>query len=115
MTEPSILGNSLFLVGEIGGNDYNHPFFQNQRVEEIRTFVPSVVEAISSAITVSLLVPPDPLSRTCNHADMSFTPMRFYFWMIGFDQTRCKKIGGSRKSTHRMCSSVSDAVPDPKA
>ncbi|CAL9779809.1 unnamed protein product [Musa acuminata subsp. burmannicoides] len=51
MTEPSILGNSLFLVGEIGGNDYNHPFFQNRRVEEIRTFVPSVVEAISSAIT----------------------------------------------------------------
>ncbi|XP_064991782.1 GDSL esterase/lipase At1g28570-like isoform X2 [Musa acuminata AAA Group] len=51
VSEPSILGNSLFLVGEIGGNDYNHPFFQNRRVEEIRTFVPSVVEAISSAIT----------------------------------------------------------------
>ncbi|XP_072976235.1 sinapine esterase-like [Typha angustifolia] len=41
-----IMSNSLFMVGEIGGNDYNHPFFQNRTFEEIRTYVPSVVNAI---------------------------------------------------------------------
>nr|CAB3489612.1 unnamed protein product [Digitaria exilis] len=25
-----IMSNSLFLLGEIGGNDHNHPFFQNR-------------------------------------------------------------------------------------
>ncbi|KAF9598467.1 hypothetical protein IFM89_027901 [Coptis chinensis] len=59
-----LLRNSLFLVGEIGGNDYNYPFFQKKSVQEIRTFVPKVIKAISSAITilinegaVTLLVP----------------------------------------------------------
>ncbi|XP_010912659.1 GDSL esterase/lipase At1g28650 isoform X2 [Elaeis guineensis] len=47
-----ILSSSLFLMGEIGGNDYNHPFFQGRTVDEIRTFVPSVISAISSAINV---------------------------------------------------------------
>ncbi|KAG1346436.1 putative GDSL esterase/lipase [Cocos nucifera] len=45
-----ILSSSLFLMGEIGGNDYNHPFFQGRTVDEIRTFVPSIISAISSAI-----------------------------------------------------------------
>ncbi|XP_010912640.1 GDSL esterase/lipase At1g28650 isoform X2 [Elaeis guineensis] len=45
-----ILSSSLFLMGEIGGNDYNHPFFQGKTVDEIRTFVPSIISAISSAI-----------------------------------------------------------------
>ncbi|RRT51094.1 hypothetical protein B296_00041783 [Ensete ventricosum] len=40
----------LFLVGEIGGNDYNHAFFQGRSVDEIKTFVPDVVSAIGSAI-----------------------------------------------------------------
>ncbi|XP_072975200.1 sinapine esterase-like [Typha angustifolia] len=30
-----IMSNSLFLVGEIGGNDYNQPFFQGRTIEEI--------------------------------------------------------------------------------
>ncbi|MCL7035228.1 hypothetical protein MKW94_000598, partial [Papaver nudicaule] len=44
------LKKSLILMGEIGGNDYNHPFFQGRSVEEIRTFVPEIVNAISLAI-----------------------------------------------------------------
>ncbi|KAJ0986161.1 hypothetical protein J5N97_004517 [Dioscorea zingiberensis] len=58
------LSSALFLMGEIGGNDFNHPFFQGRSFEEVRTFVPSVINAISSAITVvvelgakTLLVP----------------------------------------------------------
>ncbi|XP_072997646.1 GDSL esterase/lipase At2g27360-like isoform X1 [Typha latifolia] len=45
-----IMSNSLFLVGEIGGNDYNQPFFQGRTIEEIRTYVPSVINVISSSI-----------------------------------------------------------------
>ncbi|XP_074559955.1 GDSL esterase/lipase At1g28600-like [Curcuma longa] len=37
-------------MGEIGGNDYNHPFFQQRTVDEVRTFVPDVIGSISSAI-----------------------------------------------------------------
>ncbi|KAI3964555.1 hypothetical protein MKW92_025406 [Papaver armeniacum] len=44
------LKTSLILMGEIGGNDYNGPFFQGRGLEEIRTFVPDVIKAISLAI-----------------------------------------------------------------
>ncbi|XP_009407319.2 GDSL esterase/lipase At1g28650 [Musa acuminata AAA Group] len=45
-----LMSESLFSVGEIGGNDYNHAFFQGRGVDEIKTFVPGVVSAIGSAI-----------------------------------------------------------------
>ncbi|XP_058095678.1 GDSL esterase/lipase At1g28590-like isoform X2 [Magnolia sinica] len=45
-----IFKKSLFLVGEIGGNDYNYPFLQRRSLEEIQTFVPLVINAIGSAI-----------------------------------------------------------------
>lgn len=45
-----LLSKSLFLVGEIGGNDYNNPFFQGRSLIEIQTFVPKVIRTISSAI-----------------------------------------------------------------
>ncbi|KAF8730708.1 hypothetical protein HU200_016568 [Digitaria exilis] len=39
-----IMSSSLFLVGEIGGNDYNHPFFQNRSFNaEIKPLVPKVL------------------------------------------------------------------------
>lgn len=47
----NMFGNALFLMGEIGGNDYNNAFMDGRSVEEIRTFVPLVINAISSAIT----------------------------------------------------------------
>ncbi|MCL7043932.1 hypothetical protein MKW94_028217 [Papaver nudicaule] len=46
------LKTSLILMGEIGLNDYNIPFSQGRGLKEIRTFVPHVVNAISSAIKV---------------------------------------------------------------
>ncbi|RZC65240.1 hypothetical protein C5167_008923 [Papaver somniferum] len=46
------LKTSLILMGEIGGNDYNHPFFQGRGLEEIKSFGPGIVNAISSAIKV---------------------------------------------------------------
>ena len=49
-----IMSSSLFLLGEIGGNDYNHPFFQNRSfADEIRPLVPKVIDKIENATKVS--------------------------------------------------------------
>ncbi|KAL6992419.1 acetylajmaline esterase [Sarracenia purpurea var. burkii] len=44
---------SLFLVGEIGGNDYNYPFFVGGSFKQLRALVSPVVEAIAAATSVS--------------------------------------------------------------
>ncbi|KAJ3694248.1 hypothetical protein LUZ60_009728 [Juncus effusus] len=40
---------ALFLVGEIGGNDYNYAFFMGKPLDEVQSFVPKVVGAIVGA------------------------------------------------------------------
>ncbi|MED6213017.1 hypothetical protein PIB30_089194 [Stylosanthes scabra] len=45
-----VLGRSLFLVGEIGGNDFNYLFQLGTTIEEARTYVPLVINKISWAI-----------------------------------------------------------------
>ncbi|BAT87162.1 hypothetical protein VIGAN_05050400 [Vigna angularis var. angularis] len=45
-----VLGNSLFLMGEIGGNDLNYLFFQQKSIADVKTYVPYVINAIASAI-----------------------------------------------------------------
>ncbi|CAH2034209.1 unnamed protein product [Thlaspi arvense] len=45
-----MLGDSLILMGEIGGNDVNYPFFERKSINEIKELVPLVIKAISSAI-----------------------------------------------------------------
>ncbi|XP_052149846.1 GDSL esterase/lipase At1g28610-like isoform X2 [Oryza glaberrima] len=48
-----IMSKSLFLMGEVGGNDYNHPFFQNRSfTNEIKPLVPKVIAKIENAIKV---------------------------------------------------------------
>ncbi|XP_076922389.1 GDSL esterase/lipase At1g28570-like [Bidens hawaiensis] len=44
------LRRSLMLMGEIGGNDYNHALLAGKSLEEVYTYVPLVVEAIISAV-----------------------------------------------------------------
>ncbi|GAB4831384.1 hypothetical protein Ancab_005395 [Ancistrocladus abbreviatus] len=58
---------SLFIVGEIGGNDYNYASFARQNITQLEAVVPLVVGAISGAISMlieegatTLLVPGDP-------------------------------------------------------
>ncbi|KAL5729938.1 acetylajmaline esterase [Ranunculus cassubicifolius] len=55
---------TLLLVGEIGGNDYNYPFFQGKDLQEIHSIVPDVIKTISMTIkdlieegAVTLVVP----------------------------------------------------------
>ncbi|KAK2984191.1 hypothetical protein RJ640_017304 [Escallonia rubra] len=59
-----VLQSSLLLLGEIGGNDYNHPFFAGQSIEEIQQYVSPVIGTIASFIkelielgAVTLMVP----------------------------------------------------------
>ncbi|XP_057465115.1 acetylajmalan esterase-like [Actinidia eriantha] len=44
------LKSSLFMVGEIGGNDYNYALFQGKTIEEVESIVPDVVRAIKEAV-----------------------------------------------------------------
>ncbi|CAL5071518.1 unnamed protein product [Urochloa decumbens] len=46
-----LMSSSLFLVGEIGGNDYNQALFQGRSVDEVKTYVPDVVAGISASLT----------------------------------------------------------------
>lgn len=50
-----MIGNALILIGEIGGNDYNYPFFGHKNIEEVKELVPLVISTISSTITVNIL------------------------------------------------------------
>ncbi|KAL6841774.1 hypothetical protein ACP4OV_028286 [Aristida adscensionis] len=46
----AIMASSLFLVGEIGANDYNHPLFQNKTLGFVEPLVPHVVGAVGLAV-----------------------------------------------------------------
>ncbi|XP_059302702.1 GDSL esterase/lipase At1g28570-like [Lycium ferocissimum] len=49
------LRKSLILVGEIGGNDFIYGFFGNNTKEEVESYVPAVINTISSAIQVAII------------------------------------------------------------
>ncbi|XP_071735841.1 GDSL esterase/lipase At1g28590-like isoform X2 [Rutidosis leptorrhynchoides] len=44
------IGRSLFLIGEIGGNDYNYPLLVGKPIEEAESYVPLVIDTIFSTI-----------------------------------------------------------------
>ncbi|MED6145579.1 hypothetical protein PIB30_026571 [Stylosanthes scabra] len=46
-----ILRDSLVIVGEIGGNDFNFPFFVKRSIAEVKSYIPHILHAISSPIT----------------------------------------------------------------
>nr|AFK42362.1 unknown [Medicago truncatula] len=69
-----VLHSSLFIVGEIGGNDYGFPLFQTSVFGDLITYVPRVVSVITSSIrelinlgAVTILVPGS-LPLGCNPA-----------------------------------------------
>ncbi|TVU35300.1 hypothetical protein EJB05_17184, partial [Eragrostis curvula] len=45
-----VMASSLFLVGEIGGNDYNRALLRGRSVEEVTTYIPDVVAAVSASL-----------------------------------------------------------------
>ncbi|XP_071708883.1 GDSL esterase/lipase At1g28600-like [Rutidosis leptorrhynchoides] len=46
----NVIGSSLILVGEIGGNDYNFPLVDEKSMAEIESYVPFVIDIIASTI-----------------------------------------------------------------
>ncbi|KAL6839088.1 hypothetical protein ACP4OV_031142 [Aristida adscensionis] len=45
-----VMENSLFLMGEVGLNDYNHPFTQNRSLTTVKPLVPKVIAKIEHAV-----------------------------------------------------------------
>ncbi|KAH7845576.1 hypothetical protein Vadar_003670 [Vaccinium darrowii] len=45
-----MLQKSLFMVGEIGGNDYNYALLLRKSIDEVKSMVPEVVGAIMDAV-----------------------------------------------------------------
>nr|KJB58922.1 hypothetical protein B456_009G234500 [Gossypium raimondii] len=45
------LKTALFIVGEIGGNDYNYALFQGKSFDQVRSMMPLVIQAIKDAVT----------------------------------------------------------------
>lgn len=70
----NLIGRSLILMGEIGGNDYNYPILAGKPVSEIEPFVPFVIDAIGSAVNeliemgAQTLVVPGNLPIGCSSA-----------------------------------------------
>ncbi|KAK4798046.1 hypothetical protein SAY86_030372 [Trapa natans] len=73
---------SLFIMGEIGGNDYNYPFFAGASIAQVQPLVPLVVSKIMGAAeilieegAVNLLVP-GAIPFGCSAAYLSMFPSR---------------------------------------
>uniref|UniRef100_A0ACD5VKR3 Uncharacterized protein n=1 Tax=Avena sativa TaxID=4498 RepID=A0ACD5VKR3_AVESA len=73
---------SLFLVGEIGGNDYNYAFFKGKTLEDAKSYVPTVASAIIDATERLIkagamhLVVPGNLPTGCSSAYLTLHPGR---------------------------------------
>ncbi|KAL4189439.1 hypothetical protein AMTRI_Chr08g165420 [Amborella trichopoda] len=52
----SYFKKSVFLVGEIGGNDYNYAFIQGKSIEQVKSYVPDVINAIMNAASVLIRI-----------------------------------------------------------
>ena len=58
----NVTATSLFVVGEIGVNDYLIGLLGNRTLSELKTvFLPRIISAIRSAVTVSRRLPPNTL------------------------------------------------------
>nr|GMC85642.1 GDSL esterase/lipase At1g28590-like [Ipomoea batatas] len=72
------LENSVVLMGEIGGNDYNYAFLQGHPKEEVLSFVPKVITVIASTINelikygVQTLIVPGNLPIGCSASYLSY-------------------------------------------
>ncbi|RLM91484.1 GDSL esterase/lipase [Panicum miliaceum] len=73
---------SLFLVGEIGGNDYNYAFFKGKTLDDAKTYVPTVAGAVTDASErlikagATHLVVPGNLPMGCSSAYLTLHPGR---------------------------------------
>ncbi|MED6183702.1 hypothetical protein PIB30_040255 [Stylosanthes scabra] len=89
-----VLGRSLFLVGEIGGNDFNYLFLLGTTIEEAMTYVPLVINKISWVINklidlgAQTLVVPGNFAIGCNFVYLNSYPSTD---MEDYDESGCLK------------------------
>lgn len=94
---------SLFLVGEIGGNDYNYAYFAGGSIKQLRASVPLVVEAIAKATSflieegaVELLVPGNlPIGCSAVYLTLFGSPNR-----TDYDRNGCLKAYNAFSKYH---------------
>jgi hypothetical protein len=100
------MNQSLFLVGEIGGNDYNLPLLERMPLDVVIAFAPIVIAKISSTITVST----------------QFCCARRFRWHLarieiriefsGADWARSQDSGGSWKSAYWVHPQLHVRIPE---
>uniref|UniRef100_A0A453EE82 GDSL esterase/lipase n=1 Tax=Aegilops tauschii subsp. strangulata TaxID=200361 RepID=A0A453EE82_AEGTS len=98
---------SLFLVGEIGGNDYNYAFFKGKTLDDAKSYVPTVSSAIIDATEVrraAFSCPPLSHQRSSNSAGCM---------CIGAeaDQGRRDAPGGAGEPADGLLVGVPDPAP----
>uniref|UniRef100_A0A5B7CCA0 GDSL esterase/lipase n=1 Tax=Davidia involucrata TaxID=16924 RepID=A0A5B7CCA0_DAVIN len=94
---------SLFLVGEIGGNDYNYAFFVGGSIKKVKAVVPLVVEAITAATgmlieegAVELVVPGNfPIGCSAVYLTLFQSPNK-----TAYDQNGCLKAYNAFSKYH---------------
>jgi hypothetical protein len=67
------LGSSLFLVGELGYNDYSSSLARSKSVQQARSLVPDIVGTISTAIEVITTPSTSQLLHTQDHHHTNVT------------------------------------------
>ncbi|KAF7138041.1 hypothetical protein RHSIM_Rhsim07G0191300 [Rhododendron simsii] len=75
------LKKSLFIVGEIGGNDFNYALLEGKNIGEVKSLVPDTVKAITDAVRVAvILIPLHGLQRVISYgADRVIVPGNWPF------------------------------------
>ncbi|KAM7525043.1 hypothetical protein LguiA_014945 [Lonicera macranthoides] len=94
---------SLFLMGEIGGNDYNYPFFVGGTISQLKAMVPLVVQTIVAATSavieegaVNLMVPGNlPIGCSAVYLTLFQTPNK-----SAYDGNGCLKIYNAFSKYH---------------
>lgn len=83
--------NSLFLMGEIGGNDYNYPFLLHHSMDEIETFIPLVVQKIVAALKGLIRLGSAKKILVQNNLPIGCSPSYLTFYATGeeLDQMGC--------------------------
>ncbi|XP_052180582.1 GDSL esterase/lipase At5g45910-like [Diospyros lotus] len=94
---------ALFLMGEIGGNDYNYPFFVGASINDMRAMVALVVKTIVEATTmlieegaVDLVVPGNlPIGCSAVYLTLFKSPNK-----TDYDQNGCLKVYNAFSKYH---------------
>ena len=103
--------NTLFMVGETGGNDYNFALLDGKTIEEAKSMVPEVVGVIIDAVRVSFLNSCTRLNIIVFSYWIEFSIVCFIFFVFAESHQSWRCSGGcSRKFSDRLCTHISYSI-----